>query len=422
MEPEFLTAPERQPKGGRWARSAQRPGDLQKCCNTRPVVVDPGSVDHRVEVRSQHDHLPVPDPPKFGEDRPSGGLFGVGVGHQARGRAARCCCHKSLRSLLGGCRGWDRQASGIEEGWTQHDAGRDLGGDCDEGGGSGLLSGDDLVAAQTVTRPNQHDRVSGECAIVANSATRARRFGGVRDDGYDRSCNVAGRGEDEGPEVLDSIDPMTDFEGRSAVVDERHIVIGVRLNRPACGSQLPFNNSCRTVIARTAHRPEPVGALHCLGKLLESRPQALLSNGGRYLLSVRLASGRSVGAGASTCQQRRQGNRHKGAWRGGCSHPQATHTERPPAPHPISLGPHWRLELAPGPGQGLAGGLTGQEEAPARGDGPERGSPGETPAGNDPGRAPFMAGIGTGVWDVEGHLRIGFCAHLLSSLGWTTRP
>jgi hypothetical protein len=33
-----------------------------------------------------------------------------------------------------------------------------------------------------------------------------------------------------------------------------------------------------------------------------------------------------------------------------------------------------------------------------------------------------MAGIGTGVWDVEGHLRIGFSAHLLSSLGWTTRP
>jgi hypothetical protein len=78
--------------------------------------------------------------------------------------------------------------------------------------------------------------------------------------------------------------------------------------------------------------------------------------------------------------------------------------------------------MPPGPVQGLAGGPTGQEEAPARGDGPGRGSPGETPAGNDPGRAPFMAGIGTGVWDVERHLRIGFCAHLQSSLVWTTRP
>jgi hypothetical protein len=45
----------------------------------------------------------------------------------------------------------------------------------------------------------------------------------------------------------------------------------------------------------------------------------------------------------------------------------------------------------------------GHEEAPAGGYGPRRGSPGETPAGNDPGRAPFMAGIGTRERDVEVH-------------------
>jgi hypothetical protein len=44
------------------------------------------------------------------------------------------------------------------------------------GGCSGLLSGDDLVAAQTVTRANEHDRVIGECAMVTNPATLARRF------------------------------------------------------------------------------------------------------------------------------------------------------------------------------------------------------------------------------------------------------
>jgi hypothetical protein len=163
-----------------------------------------------------------------------------------RGQTVRCCCHKGRRSLVGGCDGWDRQASGIEEGRTQHDAWRDLGGNGEKGGGSGPLSGDDLVATQTVTRANQHDRVSGECAVVTSSAARARRFGGVRADDDDRSCSVAGRGEDEGPEVLVSEDLRTDFEGRSAVVDERHIVVGVRLNRPACGGQLPLDNGRRT--------------------------------------------------------------------------------------------------------------------------------------------------------------------------------
>ena len=96
------------------------------------------------------------------------------VGHEPCARLACCCCGESLGSLVGDGGGRDGQASGIEQGRTKHHAGRGLRGDREEGGCSGLLSGEDLVAAQAVTRADQHDRVSGDCTVVANLAARAR--------------------------------------------------------------------------------------------------------------------------------------------------------------------------------------------------------------------------------------------------------
>ena len=149
------------------------------------------------------------------------------VGHQAGGHAVLRCCHQGLGSPLGDCGGRDGQVPGIDESRSQHDAGRDLREDGDEAGCSGLLRRDHLVAAQALPRADESDRVIRECAVVADQAARARGIGGSGHQRYDWSGSVAGRGEDQGPDIADSEGPITDLEGGAAVVDEGQIVVAV---------------------------------------------------------------------------------------------------------------------------------------------------------------------------------------------------